>query len=84
MITSRRGFLRTGSISLAALAIGPHTVMANIESDVYLAIQLYTVRSEMDKDPAGTLRKLAEMGYRYVEHANYHDRKFYGYSASGI
>ena len=34
----------------------------------------------MDKDPSGTLKKLSDMGYKYVEHANYHDRKFYGYT----
>ena len=34
----------------------------------------------MKKDPAGTLKKLAAMGYKYVEHAGYHDGKFYGYS----
>jgi sugar phosphate isomerase/epimerase len=35
----------------------------------------------MNNDPLGTLTKLAEMGYKHVEHANYDDRKFYGYSA---
>lgn len=33
----------------------------------------------MAKDPAGSLKKLAEMGYVYVEHANYVNGKFYGY-----
>jgi sugar phosphate isomerase/epimerase len=36
----------------------------------------------MAKDPLSTLEQLAKMGYRNVEHANYVDRKFYGYSAS--
>ena len=35
----------------------------------------------MKKDPLGTLKQLAAMGYKHVEHANYVDRKFYGYSA---
>jgi sugar phosphate isomerase/epimerase len=35
----------------------------------------------MSKDPVGSLTKLAQMGYVYVEHANYINRKFYGYSA---
>jgi len=30
-------------------------------------IQLYTVRDEMSQDPAGTLRKVAAIGYREVE-----------------
>jgi sugar phosphate isomerase/epimerase len=34
----------------------------------------------MAKDPLGTLKQLAAMGYKYVEHANYVNRKFYGYS----
>lgn len=45
-------------------------------------VQLYSVRDDMKKDPMGTLKQLAEMGYRYVEHASYTDRKFYGYSAN--
>jgi sugar phosphate isomerase/epimerase len=47
-----------------------------------LGIQLYSVRDDMKKDPAGTLKKLADIGYKNVEHANYVDRKFYGYSAN--
>jgi sugar phosphate isomerase/epimerase len=35
----------------------------------------------MMKDPAGTLKKLADMGYQHVEHANYVNRKFYGWTA---
>ena len=35
----------------------------------------------MGKDPLGTLKQLAGYGYKYVEHANYNNRKFYGYSA---
>jgi sugar phosphate isomerase/epimerase len=36
----------------------------------------------MKKDPLDTLKQLAAMDYKYVEHANYVDRKFYGYTAS--
>ncbi len=45
-----------------------------------MGLQLYSVRDEMKADPLGTLRQLAAMGYVYVEHANYVDRKFYGYA----
>ncbi|HSZ32641.1 MAG TPA: TIM barrel protein [Puia sp.] len=79
MITTRRNFLKTSGLSVAALAIGSQKLMAAYP-DKYLGVQLYTVRADMDKDPSGTLRKLAEMGYKYVEHANYRDRKFYGYA----
>jgi sugar phosphate isomerase/epimerase len=33
----------------------------------------------MKADPLGTLKKLAAIGYKNVEHANYIERKFYGY-----
>ncbi len=81
MTTSRRTFLKTGGLSAAALALGSSKIFAAADPDIYMGIQLYTVRAEMKADPAGTLKKLSGMGYRYVEHANYGDRKFYGYSA---
>jgi sugar phosphate isomerase/epimerase len=80
MSTSRRNFLKTGGLSVAALAIGSHKLMAAAKPDIYLAIQLYTVRDDMGKDPGGTIKKLSQIGYKYVEHANYHDRKFYGFT----
>ena len=46
-----------------------------------LGLQLYCVRDEMKADPLSTLKQLAEMGYKNVEHADYVDRKFYGYAA---
>ena len=36
----------------------------------------------MKTDPSGTLKQLATIGYKNVEHANYADRKFYGWSAT--
>ena len=81
MTTSRRTFLKTGGLSAAALALGSSKIFAAADPDIYMGIQLYSVRAEMKADPAGTLKKLSGMGYRYVEHANYGDRKFYGYSA---
>lgn len=45
-----------------------------------VVLQLYSVREAMKADPKGTLQKLAKAGYRNIEHANYIDRKFYGYT----
>jgi sugar phosphate isomerase/epimerase len=36
----------------------------------------------MSKDPLGSLTQVAQIGYKYVEHANYINRKFYGFSAT--
>jgi sugar phosphate isomerase/epimerase len=40
-----------------------------------VGIQLYSVRTEMPKDVAGNLKKLAKMGYQGVEFAGYYDLK---------
>ena len=42
-------------------------------------LQLYSVRDAMEKDYMGTLRQVAEMGYRQVEFAGFAD-----YSAKEI
>jgi sugar phosphate isomerase/epimerase len=89
---SRRKFLKKGALAAAAASFFPNSIFAAATGTDRVAgesgwnkkitgIQLYTVREEMKKDPAATLKQLAAMGYRYVEHANYIDRKFYGYSA---
>jgi len=75
---SRRNFLKTSTLALAGAAFMPAPFDAWKRKEI-MGIQLYSVRDDMHKDPLGTLRQLAAMGYRYVEHANYADRKFYGY-----
>jgi sugar phosphate isomerase/epimerase len=80
MSTSRRTFLKSSALSLAATAFLKNQLFAGKAGNEIFGIQLYTVREDMTKDPAGTLKKLQAIGYRYVEHANYKDRKFYGYS----
>lgn len=80
MTTSRRHFLKAGGLSVAALAIGSRSSFASPVANEYLGLQLYSVRDDMDKDAAGTLKLLAAQGWKNVEHANYHNRKFYNYS----
>lgn len=40
---------------------------------------LYTVRDDMAKDPEGTLDRIAEIGYNWIEAADYSNGLFYGY-----
>ena len=80
MSTSRRDFLKKGAFSLAATTFFSRELFASIKADTMLGIQLYSVRQDMTKDAAGTLKKISDIGYRYVEHANYVDRKFYKYT----
>ena len=79
MNTSRRTFLKQSSFALAGVAVFSNPLLRELKKQRITGIQLYSVRDDMKKDPAGTLKALAEMGYRYVEHANYVNRKFYGY-----
>lgn len=82
MNTTRRNFLRQSSLALAGAAVFSHPLFAASAKKKLTGVQLYSVRDDMKKDPAGTLKALSDMGYRYVEHANYVDRKFYGYTPS--
>ena len=79
MKISRRTFIKNSSFTLAGASFIPSFINVK-DSKVILGIQLYSVRDDMKKDPAGTLQKLAAMGYKDVEHAGYYDGKFYGYS----
>ena len=77
---SRRTFLKNTALAIPAISLLPRETWAAFKKKRMVGIQLYSVRDAMGKDPAGSLRKIAEMGYVYVEHANYVNGKFYGYA----
>jgi sugar phosphate isomerase/epimerase len=78
MNTSRRKFIKNSSLTIAGVSLLPK-IFQQKSPIVILGIQLYSVRDDMKKDPAGTLKKLANIGYKDVEHAGYENRKFYEY-----
>lgn len=81
MSTSRRDFLRAGALAVTGAVFIPKQLFAEKrKKEKILGLQLYTVRDDMHKDPSGTLKQIAAIGYKYVEHAGYANRKFYGYS----
>jgi len=83
MKLNRRKFIRNSSVAIAGSILLPNSIFAHKKmTNTILGLQLYTVRDDMKKDPLGTLKQLSAMGYKNVEHANYVDRKFYGYSAT--
>jgi sugar phosphate isomerase/epimerase len=82
MKTSRRTFLKTGALAVAGVAALRQPVFGSGSVSRTVGVQLYSVRDDMDKDPLGSLKKLAEMGYVHLEHASYVDRKFYIWSAA--
>lgn len=78
----RRQFLKTSALAVAGTLALPDFLKAGPDYPQKLVgLQLYSIREDMTKDPLGTLKQLSGMGYRYVEHANYMNRKFYGYGA---
>ena len=82
MKTSRRAFLKSGAMIALGTAILPRSVFASAAEKEMVGIQLYSVRDDMKSDPKGSLKKLADMGYKVVEHAGYENGKFYGYAPS--
>jgi len=81
MKTSRRSFIQKSAVLLAGTALLSKAAFAAMKPGEIVGLQLYSVRDDMKKDPIGTLTQLAKIGYKHVEHANYIDRKFYGFSA---
>jgi sugar phosphate isomerase/epimerase len=75
-MTTRRSFLKTSAVLSAGLLVAPKLFAYNYDKK-YIGLQLYTVRDAMGKDAAGTLAKVAQIGYNSVE-AGYGDGKFYG------
>ncbi|NML42093.1 sugar phosphate isomerase/epimerase [Chitinophaga sp. G-6-1-13] len=80
MNISRRNFLRQGTLALAGATLLSRPLLAAGAKKDVMGIQLYSIREDMKKNPLGTLKQLSAMGYRNVEHANYVNRKFYGYA----
>ena len=82
MKTNRRTFIRSGAMAVAGALVLKDSLLASAaryEAKGIVGLQLYSVRDDMQKDPLGTLKQVAAMGYVHVEHANYINRKFYGY-----
>jgi sugar phosphate isomerase/epimerase len=80
MKTSRRTFVKAGTLFAIGAAVFPGSILSCARQKGILGLQLYSIREDMSKDPIGSLTQLAKMGYVYVEHANYINRKFYGYT----
>ena len=66
---NRRNFLQEAAVGMAACAAGtrwPSSLRAN-PYGLPVGLQLYTVREQLAKDVPGTLKKVAEIGYKEVE-----------------
>lgn len=81
MNNSRRQFIRNTALAALGTTLLQQNLFALAKKGELTGIQLYSIRAEMKADPLGTLKQLAAMGYKHVEHANYINRKFYGWTA---
>ena len=68
----RRTFIES-SLSAAALNALPWRALASSHQIEQIGVQLYTVRDAIKADFAGTLEKIAAIGYQEVELAGYFD-----------
>lgn len=70
------GAIVAGTVCRAPAAtpamVGPVAGTSRRERIERIGIQLYAVRREMQRDAEGTLRRLAEIGYKEVEFAGYY------------
>ncbi len=87
---SRRDFLRlsaTGALGAIVLASCSKRIVGKAVSRPVVAdpksfgigLQLYTIREAMGKDAPGSLKMVSDIGYKYLELADYKNGKFYGY-----
>lgn len=87
---SRRDFLRvsaTGALGAIMISKSDWKTIGMAERDSTVAdpksfgigLQLYTIRDAMKNDVPGSLKKVSDIGYKYLELADYKDGKFYGY-----
>ena len=82
-MTNRRTFIKNaGHTVLGSLFAGQYAKFAKTGRSKYeLGVQLFTLMSVIDQDTEGTLKKVAELGYKNIESAFSRQGGFYGKSA---
>jgi len=74
---SRRDFLKvSAAAAVGAVLLPQYACKPKLPG---IGLQLYTIRDAMGTDVPGSLKKVADIGYTYLELAGYADGKFYGY-----
>jgi len=65
MNTNRRNFIKTSSLLAAGTLIMPSCSLAS--SKMKPGLQVYSVRNQLVEDFEGTMKKVAEVGYKHIE-----------------
>ncbi|WP_227009080.1 sugar phosphate isomerase/epimerase family protein [Christiangramia fulva] len=68
-------FKKWGLLALLGVFL---SVTNSFAQERFGGLALYTVRDAMADNPKETLKKVADMGYKYIEAAGYENGKFYG------
>ena len=79
---SRRKFLKVSATGvLGALVLSQYSFKtASVNPKTFdIGLQLYTIRDAMGTDVPGSLKKVSDTGFKYLELASYANGKFYGY-----
>src|SRR5665811_1880951 len=71
LVISKRDWKTIGAAASDSAVVDPKTFG--------IGLQLYTIRDAMAKDVPGSLKKVSDIGYKYLELASYSNGKFYGY-----
>ncbi len=83
LTTNRREFIRRAGVGAAGLALGASLTSAAQAAargkKIPVGLQLYSIRNLCEKDTAGMLKAVSQIGYRGVEFAGY-----YGHSAKEL
>jgi sugar phosphate isomerase/epimerase len=79
-MTDRRSFIKRSGILALSIPFAKKGLFKGFDSVSLpaIGIQLYMVRDDMKKDPAGTLKKLGEMGYTQIESFGGDEGMFWG------
>jgi len=80
-MTNRRNFLKlSGTAALGCLIAPdlPDNTMMKKKAFAGAGIQTFSLNAIMEKDPKVTFKKLAEIGFKNIETADYRDDKYYG------
>jgi len=81
---NRRNFIRQSGLLMAATAVPLSGFSLPAKKSYKMGLQLFTIRDAMERDPMGSLKKVATLGYQDLETYGYDTQKgtYYGFKAA--